>query len=178
MEESLLAHLALRKLVGNFERPTPADARVFIAQNPLAFAQRQRLSLEQIRFPKPAQYKTTQDLARLGSLDAVEARLRANGVKFTRVPADFDTGTVDAPLAKKIADLPDGAFFDLTMGNMTYISQIKGRTAVTSDRSAWEAQAINVIRNKKLNDVVKASMERLKKSTKIQYDAAYQPKGN
>ena len=178
MEESLLAYLALRKLVGNLDQPTAAEARAYIAANPLSFAQRQRLALDQIRFAKPAQYRMIQEVTRLGSLDAVEAKLRADGVKFARVPASFDTGTVDPALAKKIAGLPDGDIFDLTMGETSYVSQIKGRTAVPSNRSDWEAQALNILRRKKLADSVKAKMDGLKKSTKIQYDAAYQPKAN
>src|SRR3954468_1079301 len=82
MEESLLAYLALRKLVGNLEQPTKAEARSYIAANPITFSQRQRLTLDQVRFAKPAQYKTIQELARLPTLDAVEAKLRAGGVRF------------------------------------------------------------------------------------------------
>jgi EpsD family peptidyl-prolyl cis-trans isomerase len=176
MEESLLAYLALRKLVGNLDQPTPGEARSYIAANPLTFAQRQRLTLDQVRFPKPAQYKAIQELVRLPTLDAVEAKLRAGGTRFVRVPADFDTGATDPSLAKKIAGLRDGDIFDLTMGGTTYISQIKGRTLIPTESSGWKAQAMNILRRKKLSDVLTARTNALKKSAKIRYDAAYQPK--
>ena len=43
-------YLALRKLVGNIPSPTPAEVDRFIAENPLMFSQRQRLTLDQFRF--------------------------------------------------------------------------------------------------------------------------------
>jgi EpsD family peptidyl-prolyl cis-trans isomerase len=178
LDETLLAYLALRKLVGNVQPPTAAEARAYVAANPLTFPQRQRLSLEQIRFPKPAQYRTVQELVRLKSLDAVAAKLRATGVKFVRLPTDFDTGTVDPRLAKQIAAMGDGEMFDLTMGNVSYISLIKGRSAVQTDPSTWQAQATEILRRQKLGEAMKAKINSLKKSTKIQYDAAYQPKAS
>src|SRR4051812_31962541 len=41
MDETLLAYLAFRKLVGNLSSPTAAEAKSYIAANPLMFNQRE-----------------------------------------------------------------------------------------------------------------------------------------
>jgi EpsD family peptidyl-prolyl cis-trans isomerase len=177
LEESLLAYLGLRKLVGNLDSPTSAEAKAYVAANPWTFANRERLSLDQIRFASPSDHNVVRQLTRLGSLDAIAAKLTADGAQFSKAEAFFDTGTVDPRLANQIGRLPNGAIFDVTMGGTSYISQIKSRAPVVAAQSTWEPQALNILRSKMLRDIVQAKMDKLKSSTKIKYDPAYRPKG-
>src|SRR4051794_17376243 len=82
MEESLLAYLALRKLVGTVPAPGSAEVNRFIAENPLMFSQRRRLTLDQIHFKTPADPAELKRLTALDSPDQVEAQLRSKGIQY------------------------------------------------------------------------------------------------
>ena len=176
MEESLLAYLALRKLVGNIPSPTPAEVDRFIAENPLMFSQRQRLTLDQFRFKTPADTAVLKRLTALDTPDQVEAALRSQGVQYSRTTAYFDSGTAPAPVSSQIMKVPDGEMFNVSMGGQSFISQIKSRSSAVDDQSKWHDEALTALRTAKLRSVVSQKVDDLKKSSKIDIDAAYQPK--
>lgn len=177
LEETLLSYLALRKLVGKLDTPAPADVKAYVAANPLMFARRERLNLDQIQFPTAAAQQKMAELAKLDSLDAIAAKLRTDGVKFSRAPAYFDTGQVDRSLAEQIARLSDGEVFNLSAGGTTYFSEIKSRVPLATKPSDWEAQAQGNMQRKMLMDSVSSKIDNLKNAAKIEYDPAYRPKG-
>lgn len=177
MEETMLAYLALRKLLGEMKPPGQPDIEAFIVANPMMFEQRTRLSLDQIRVATPADPTTVTRLSQLGSLEAVAARLQAQRIRFVKTTAFFDTGTVDSKLATRVSELNDGAVFDLTMGGTSYISQIRSRSPVPGTKAAWQAQALSVMQNKMVSDAAASKLGNLKSKTAIKYDPAYKPKG-
>jgi len=132
MEENLLAYLAVRKLVGNIPSPTSAEVDRFIAENPLMFSQRQRLTLDQFRFKTPADSAVLKRLTALDSPAEVEAALRSQRIQYSRTEAFFDSGTSPAPVASQIVKVPDGEMFNVSMGGQSFLSQIKSRTSAAS----------------------------------------------
>jgi EpsD family peptidyl-prolyl cis-trans isomerase len=175
MDESLLSYLALRKLVGQLKSPTNEDAKRFIATNPLMFADRQRLTLDQVRFAAPSDTLEIKQLTQSDDLGTLIARLNAKGIKFTRSAAYFDTGTVDPKLAAEIVKLGDGELFNLTLNGTCYMSEIKGRARVAGNPADWGNQAIQNIQRKSLDDAIKNKLTSLKAKAKVSYDAGYQP---
>lgn len=176
MEETLLAALGLRKLVGTRKDPATSQVEGFIVANPTMFAQRQRFALDQLRFPTPASPQHVQELAKLNSIDLIQQRLKAEGVQAIRGAAQFDTASVDSAIAKQIIALPDGEVFDLSAGGTSLISQIKGRTPAPADRATWSADALEALRRQEVGRVLSDRMGELRKAAKVDYDPAYKPK--
>jgi peptidyl-prolyl cis-trans isomerase C len=175
LEQSLLATLALRKLAGTPVTPTPADVQKFVRDNPTLFSGREKLTLDQVGFPTPADPKQIKALADLGSISAVETKLKADGTPAKRGNTVLDTGTVDPAVSLQMTKLPNGALFDLSTGGVTYISTIVGRTPAATAPETWAAPATEALRRQRMGKSVSDAIANLRKSAKIDYDAAYKP---
>lgn len=176
IEQQLLASLAIRELAGPPPKPTPAEVQRYIDTNPTLFAQRQRLEIDRIRMPTPGSPDVIQSLVKLQNLDAAQAQLAGQGVKFERGRGIFDTASVAPEIAKQIAALPNGEVFDLTTDGSTFISTIVGRTPLPSTPANWNAAATATVARDKVASKVEAELAKIRKATKIEYDAAYRPK--
>ena len=176
LEQTLLSSLALRKIVGTPAKPTPQEIQQFIAENPTLFARRERLALDQLRFPTPADPKELRGLTALTSLSAIEAQLKSQNKVVARGNTTLDTATLDPSVASQIAKLRDGEIFDLSINGTTFVSVITGHAAAASDPAAWSQPAINLLQRQRAERAVAQMIEKLRKDAKIEYDPAYQPK--
>lgn len=178
MEQGLLAELGMRKLAGTQSDPTPAEAQAFVAAHPTLFAQRQQLSLDQVQFPTLADAAKLKTLAALPTMDAVVQQLTANGIAFTRAAPVLDTATLEPSVANQITVLRNGEVFDISTGGQTFISAITARSNAATLPSAWSATAADAIKRERLMKSVQASMTKLRRDAKIQYDPAFKPKAS
>ena len=176
LEQTLLASLALNKIVGKQTPPTPAEVQAYMAKNQTQFAQRQRLQLDQIRFPTPARREDVQALTKLPSMDAIAAKLKADGIAAVRQDSNLDTGSISTEIAKQIVVLPNGELFDLSIAGQTFISAIKARQPITPPAGGWAPIATEAFARERVASMVGAKVEELRKTAKIQYDPAYKPK--
>lgn len=175
LEQSLLATLGLRKLAGSAAAPTPGEVQAFIRSNPAVFGRRERLTLDQIRFATPPDVNRIKQLAGLGTLDAIEARLKADGVRSARAPTALDTGTLESSVARQISALPNGQVFDLSVGGTTFISAITARAPAVAPANTWNPQATAMLRNERSRKTLVDSMAKLRAEAKIEYDPAFRP---
>lgn len=175
LEQTLLATLALRKLGGTQAAPTAAEVRQFIDTHPTIFAKRERLTLDQVRFPTPANRADIQALVKLGSIDAIDAKLRAMGIKVDRGHPVMDSATVDPNIARQIVALKTGELFDLTTGGTTFISTITARTPAATPPETWTAPATEAARRDRISKSVVDAVAKLRQRAKIDYDPAYKP---
>lgn len=175
LEQTLLATLAMRKLLGTPPAPSPTEVQAYIAANPALFQKRQRLTLDQVRFAAPGDAKQVKALDSLGSPAAVEARLRTQGVPVARGTATLDTGTIEPSAARQIAALPDGQLFDLTINGTTFISAITGRTPVTVPAAAITPAATQLVARQQAAKTLGDAVGKLRQAAKITYDPAYKP---
>lgn len=175
LEQTLLASLAMRKIVGTPAKPTQAEVTRFINSQPTIFGQRQRLTLDQVRFPTPADPKQVQALTALGSVAAVEAQLKAQGVNVQRGTPVLDTASVAPMIAKQIVALPNGELFDFSTNGVSFISTITARAAAASPSATWNAPATEAVRREKADQSLKAAMDKMRASAKIEYDPAFKP---
>lgn len=175
LEQTLLASLAMRKIIGTPAKPTEADVTRFINTQPTIFAQRQRLTLDQVRFPTPADPKQVQELTKLGSVAAVEARLKSQGVNVQRGQPVLDTASVAPMIAKQIVALPNGELFDFSTNGASFISTITGRAAAATPSATWNAPATEAVRRERADQALKTAMDKLRAGAKIEYDPAFKP---
>ena len=175
MEQALLANIAMRQIVTSLGTPAPADVKGFIDKNPALFAQRQKLTLDQVRFPAPSDVKQIKALTSLGTIDAVLAKLRADNVPAARGNTGVDTGTLESSVARQMTALPNGQLFDLTINGVTFISAITGRTPAAAPSSTWSAPATAAFQRERAQKALADAMAKMRASAKIQYDPAFKP---
>lgn len=175
MDQALLADLAVRKLSGGSANPSSAEVSAYIAANPLLFAERQKLALDQIRFPTPPQADELKAITAAPTLEGVIAQLDAKGIKYVRGAAALDTGGIDAAAVRQILALKPGEAFALSTAGQTFVSVVTGKAPVSVDKAAWPTIAANALRNQRLTKLMADSLEQLRTSAKIKYDPAYKP---
>ena len=176
MEQGLLAELAMRKLAGTQADPTPAEARAFVAAHPTLFAEREQLTLDQVRFLSLADPEQLKSLSDLPSMDAVVQQLTAKGIAFTRGTPVVDMASLDPSVARQITVLRNGQVFDISTGGQTLISAITARSSAAVEPGAWSATATDAIKRERVMKSVEGSMAKLRKDAKIEYDPAFKPK--
>lgn len=174
LDQSLLADLALRKIIATAP-PSAAAVQAFVRQNPAMFANRQQLTLDQVRFAMPADPRQVKALAALGSISAVAERLQAQGVRMARGTATLDTGTVEPLVARQVAALQDGQVFDLSTGGTTFISAITARRSIPVPVESWPTIAAPILRRDTAQKGVADTLSQLRKKANIAYDTAFKP---
>ena len=175
MEQSLLASAAMRHIVGPLPDPSPDDVRKYIADHSSLFAQRERLTLDQVHFPTPSSQQQIKALTALGSIDAIAAKLRATGVNAVRDHPTIDTASIDFPVAHQISALKPGTVFDLSATGTTFISTVTGHSPVSTPPASWNAIAFEGVKRERINAKLGAEVEKLRKDAKISYDPAFKP---
>lgn len=176
-EETILSALSARDLVGHLSPVSDAQIKAFIAGNPTLFAQRQKVQLDQIRFPAPLHREHIKDLDALGTIDKVEAQLKAEGVRTVRANAGLDTGTLEPAVAKQIVGLPSGQIFDVTIGDSSVISVIIEHQPVAPNLNEWRVLAKNYIEAKLFENAAGEKLAKIKNSSRIEIDPLYKMQG-
>lgn len=178
LEQTLLADLGLRKLVGAQPEPSPAEAQAFVAAHPTMFAQRQQLTLDQVQFPTLADTAQYQSIAKRPTMDAVVQQLKADGIAYTRGTPVVDTGALEPSVAQQIIRLRNGEVFDISTGGQSFISVITARSTAATQPGSWAATATEAIKRERSGKTLEASMAKLRKDAKIEYDPALKPKAS
>jgi peptidyl-prolyl cis-trans isomerase C len=173
LEQALLATMAMRKIAGPAANPSTADAQAFISRNPLMFAQRQQLTLDQISMASPTPLTKVGTYSGLGSIDAIAAALKAEGVPFTRGRQQLDTGGVAKELAQQIVKLKNGEPFAVSTNGTTYLSAVLQRAPAATPQDTWLPSATDAVRQEKGNALMTAELAKLRKSAEIVYDPAF-----
>jgi len=172
LEQTLLASLAIRKIVGTPAKPSAAEVQRFIDAQPTTFSQRQRLTLDQVRFPTPASNEVVKGLTKLGSVDAIEAQLKSQGVAAQRGPVVLDTATVAPDIARQIIALKPGAVFDFSANGTTFMSTVVARAPAVADPKTWTAPATEALSRQKTDQLLKQAVDKMRASAKIEIDPA------
>ena len=176
-EETILSALSARDLVGHLAPVSEAQINAFIASNPTLFAKREKVQLDQIRFPAPSHREHIKELDALGTIDKVEAQLKAENVHAVRANAGLDTGTLEPAVASQIVGLADGQIFDVTIGDSSVISVIVGRQPVPPNFNEWKALAKNYIEAKLFEKTAGEKLSNIKSLSRIVIDPMYRLQG-
>ncbi|MFT4025261.1 MAG: hypothetical protein QM676_00435 [Novosphingobium sp.] len=175
LEQSLLADVAARKLAGTRANPTPAEIDAFIAEHPYAFAERERLVLDQVRFATPAQPAVLKEITDMPTLEGVVAQLEAKNIAFKRGSAVLDTASIGTAPARQILSLKPGEAFSLSVNGETYVSVVKDRKGAALDRAEWPGYAANALRTTRMTTAMTDAVKRLRDKANIKYEPSFQP---
>jgi EpsD family peptidyl-prolyl cis-trans isomerase len=175
-DEILLAQAYAKQQLSAVPVPTDADITKFMSDNPSAFANREALQLDQIRFRPTADYMKILNATRADhSLDAVAQRLTSMGVKFERGKAGLDTGQVPPAIMKQINALPPGEPFGLPSNGLITINAIIGRQPISTDAAQARQGAVNAWRQQQFTKLIGDQLKSLRDSAKINYQNGFAP---
>jgi EpsD family peptidyl-prolyl cis-trans isomerase len=167
-KDALMIKLLQNKIAKTIPVPDQSAVKKFVDDNPSLFAARKRYVLDQIYFPASANPKALHDLEPAHSLDAIAKVLASYNIPFKRGQGQLDSGGVPPEVFKKIADLPPGEPFVLPNQGSLVASVITSSVAIPTPTDQSNAMAVNLLRQKAVQDAMKARLEASKKSAKIE----------
>ncbi|NIJ07802.1 EpsD family peptidyl-prolyl cis-trans isomerase [Sphingomonas vulcanisoli] len=175
MDELLLAQTYAKQQLSSVPVPTQAELDKFMADHPNAYAKREVLELDQIRFTPPANPKPLEALAQDHSLDAVAARLTTLGIQFKRGKANLDTAQVPPAVLDQINKLPASEPFVIPQPGVVTANVIIARQAVQPDPTAARQTATRAWRQQKFASLLQDQLNALKSGAKITYQSGFGP---
>ena len=144
----------------------------YIANNPLRFANRQVMSVEQISFPLTVNSQAVVDATKdLKTLDEVDQKLSSMGVQHGRSTGAIASGDLPQDLLDKIgAKQPDDIFF-IRAGNNGLFFKVTGQEPKPLEGEA----AVNLARQYVRQDVIKSeiSMTSVAANLEAKYEGEY-----
>ena len=174
-EELLLIQSYARQQLSAIPVPTQAQIDKFLTDNPTAFAHREQLVLDQIRFATPPNPSTLSTLKDVHSMDGVAAQLTKLGVRFERGSSGLDTAAAPPALIKQIESLPATEPFVVPQPGIITINVIKDRKPVPFDAVAARPAAVAAWRQQRFNEALTSQLNALKGSAKISYQNGFGP---
>ncbi len=175
LDENLLANQYAGKIAKTLPLPDTAAVDTFISSNPTIFGQRKRYTLNQIVFNQPSDPAFLQKLGPAHTLDAIAAILTASQVQFVRGVGKLDTGAIPPEIATKIAALPPGEPFLLPDNGRIVASVIASADPVPVTPEEARPAALNILRQKALQDALGKKLEAARASAKISYEDGFAP---
>jgi peptidyl-prolyl cis-trans isomerase C len=177
-DEMLLAQTYAKQQLSAVPVPSEADIQGFMAKHPTAFARREQLALEQIRFAPPRDLRSLQILDKDRSLDAVAAHLTQLGIKFERGPTGLDTASVPAGVMDAINKVPAGEPFVIPSQGLVTVNVITGRKQLATDPRQGRSAAVAAWRQEKFGELLQRQLASLRSGANIKYQNGFSPPAN
>jgi EpsD family peptidyl-prolyl cis-trans isomerase len=174
-DELLLAQLYARQQASAVAMPTDADISKYMADNHTAFADRQNLVLDQIRWPAQNNQQAAKALSTVHDMEGVAKTLTSFGIKYERGRAVFDSAQVPPKMMDQINKLPPTEPFVVPAGAMITANIIVERKAVPADPARARAAAVAAWRQQKLGEMLSQQISSLRGTAKITYQPGFAP---
>jgi len=176
-DEALLVQLLQRDVASKIPQPTRADAEKFISDNPNLFAQRKIYEIDQIQFEQPEDISRLAAYEPLDTLDQIEQRLKEDGIKYRRAPAQLDTIGANPGLLAQINRLPAGEVFLIPTGRVVLANRIKEARVVPFGGDEATQYATRQLQGRELSESASKQFdEKIKKARdSVKYQTGYAP---
>jgi len=175
-DELLLAQSYAKQQLAAVPVPTDGDITKFMGDHPNAFANRETLQLDQIRFrPGPNDAKKLASIESDHTMDAVAAHLTSMGIKFDRVKAGLDTAQVPTTIIKQINALPAGEPFVLPSPPVITVNALIGRQPIATDPAQARQAAVGAWRQQQFTKIITDQLKSMRDGAKITYQTGFAP---
>jgi len=175
-DELLLVQTYAKQQLNAVPVPTDGDIQKFMSEHANAFANREVLQLDQLRFrPRPGDAEKLSVIKNDHSLEAVAAHLTGLGIKFDRVKAGLDTAQVPTEDMKVINNLPAGEPILLQGNNgIVTVNAVIGRQSIPTDQAQARQGAVGAWRQQQFAKLI-GQLKSMKDSAKITYQSGFAP---
>lgn len=175
LDQTLLIELYAKRAQDTLRVPDQVAITKFIAEHPANFAGRTIYTVDQLRFPPPADATVLAGLRNLHTLDAIAAYLNAKGIKPERGTGKIDSAQVPAPLLKQVLAVPPGEPFVVPTPQGVVASVITGRDAAPLATAQAQPMAVQMMRSQALDAVVEQRLKDARSKAKITYQPGFGP---
>jgi hypothetical protein len=173
LDRDFLARLALPQVPGG-AAITDADAQAYIAANPLQFAQRAELHLDQIRFSS-TDY-AAQGLHDMPAMGDIAFHLTSMHVAFEHELPVVDTATLPPAYARKLIELDGREPLIASQQGATTITSLVSRSPIQRSPEEQLSAARQALRQMRAAGQIDAHIAQLRRAAKIEYQPGYAPK--
>lgn len=178
MNEELLVNMYARRAASSVKLPESAAIEKFIRENPGAFSQRSRLTLNQVSFPMPAKPEMLKQFEPDKTLEAVAATATRLGLQVNRGKDTVDTGALPPAMLKQLEALPPGEPFLVPVNGRIVVSVIAGREPIALTAEQSRQVAVEALRNQSLSKIGEARLKDARAKAEIVYEPGFAPKGD
>ena len=153
-------------------KPTPASLAAFKAAHPFAFAQRQKLSVREVRFQTQ---NNMSELQGAGTIDAVISRLKSLNAPIQEDKQALDTAALPQGLSEKLVGAPAGELIFIRDGKSVLGMVIEGREPISLSPEQENAFATTLMSQASTEEQINAEITKLRNAGKITYQPGYPP---
>jgi EpsD family peptidyl-prolyl cis-trans isomerase len=168
----LASALATRDVTTKSSAISKTDVDNYIANNPLKFADRQLLSIEEVSFALAATSQAVIEATKeMKTLDEVDQKLTAMGIAHGRSSGAVSTGDLPPELMKPVSARSSDEIFFTRSGSNGLFFEIKGQES----RPLEGQEAVNAARQYLRQDIIKTdlSMTSVAASMEAKYEGEY-----
>jgi hypothetical protein len=172
VDQRFLAEIALKKSIKPETETTDAEVMAYMAANPLAFSERQRMRIDQIIIGGQI---VPSMLKKAVSINEAAKQLEELGAPYTRRQVIVDTMQLPKTIAEKLVATPTGVFFFDQEGAAEIGSIILERQAVSMRPEAAYAEAKAAAGRAKVGREADAVLKTLWTGAHIRLQYGYDP---
>jgi hypothetical protein len=144
-----------------------------MAANPYTFAQRQKVTVDDINMQPPA--GSIESLESLKYPSDIMARLTRLSIPNSRRTVTLDTAKIPAALAARLSTESVGDLFFVRNDNELAAMTVTARTPVVTPPEEQQAAATQIFQSAKVQDEIEALVGQLRASAKIVYTNGFVP---
>jgi len=178
LEEALLVQFLGKRVGSSLRVPDEAAINRFMSERPNMFANRQLLTLDQIRFTLPADPSRLRALESAKTMEQVMTVLSGLGVRFERGQQMLDTAQVPPQMMQQLNNLPAGEPFIVPSAPIASVSVITARQPAPLTGPQARPVAVQALRDSQLGDVIRRRMQEARSSAEITYQDGFAPPAN
>ena len=161
LEEALLVQMLAQQTARPMKQPTSQEVSEFVARNPQVFANRAILTVDQVRFPNPANQDYLKALEPAKSMAEVVTTLNRLGIRFERGTTRIDTATMQREMFNRISAIGSSEPFVIPGPAGVAVSQIVSSQSAPLPANQVTPTATRMIQrvnlSNELNNMVKAA---------------------
>jgi hypothetical protein len=173
LKQDLIAQRMLRSSLKPPPAPTSADLAKIMAANPYTFAQRQKVTVDDINMQPPA--GSIESLESLKYPSDIMARLTRLSIPNSRRTVTLDTAKAPAPLAARLSTAPIGELFFVHDDNQLAAMTVVDRSPNPTPPEEAAAAATQIFEGAKVQGEVEALVAQLRSQAKIVYTNGFVP---
>jgi peptidyl-prolyl cis-trans isomerase C len=176
LEEALMVQLLTQKVGRSVKVPTEEEISRYIAANPNMFANRSILTVDQFRFPAPANGEYLKPLAAAKTMAEVRATLEKLGIKVAEPKrTQIDTAQLPGEMVDQIRKVPAGEPFVVPADGMVIVNLVISQQSEPMPSEAVRPAALAAVRNQALSDLLQKRIAAEKAQSEIKYQPGFAP---
>jgi len=175
LNQTLLLEFYAKRAQDTVRVPDKAAIDKFISDHPLNFAGRTIYTVDQIRFPAPADQSVIAGMKDLHTLPAIMQYLTSKGVKFDRGNNKIDSAQVAPQMMQQVLALPPGEPFIVPTPQGVVASVIVGKEVQPLAPEQAQPLAVQMMRSQELDKVIQQRLKDARAKAKIEYQPGFTP---